>query len=144
MSTKMLSGCMLGMLSSKLHFGNFVCAIHCSASIEQMVLLTSPMRGRGSSNRCACVCVCVSVTTLASATNALKAKVRYQQKALDARAGNKINVGIELKILGSKVMTVISIPWNLYLALTAGNRRQQVTSVVRRISLVRQALRLHL
>jgi len=57
---------------------------------------------------CVCVCVCVSVTTVASATNALKAKVRYQQKALDAR--NKINVGIELKILGSKVMTVISLP----------------------------------
>ena len=89
-----------------------------------------------------CLCVCVSVTTLASATNALKAKVRYQQKALDA--GNKINVGIALKILGSKVMTVISLPWNLYLALTAGNRHQQVTSVVRRISLVCQVLRLHL
>jgi len=40
--------------------------------------------------------------------NALKAKVRYQQKALNA--GNKINVGIELKFLGSKVMTVISLP----------------------------------
>jgi len=80
----------------------------------------------------------VSVTALASSTNALKAKVRHQQKALDA--GNKINVGIELKILGSKVMTVISLPWNLYLALTAGNRRR----VVRRISLVRQALCLHL
>ena len=91
---------------------------------------------------CVCVCVCLSVTALASTTNALKAKVRYQQKALDA--GNKINVGIELKILGSKVMTVISLPWNLYLALMAGNRHQQVTSVVRRISLVRQALRLHL
>ena len=88
---------------------------------------------------CVCVCVCVSVTALVSATNALKAKVRYQQKALDA--GNKINVGFEL---GSKVMTVISLPWNLYFALTAGNRRQQVTSVVRRISLVRQALHLHL
>ena len=84
----------------------------------------------------------MSVTALASATNALKAKVRYQQKALDA--GKKINIGIELKILGSKVMTVISLPWTLYLALTAGNRCQQVTSVVRRISLVRQALRLHL
>ena len=46
-----------------------------------------------------------------------------------------------------KVITVISLLrllWNLYLALTAGNRRQQVTSVVRRIPLVRQALRLHL
>jgi len=39
----------------------------------------------------------VSVTTLASARNALKAKVRYQQKALDA--GNKISIGIELKVL---------------------------------------------
>ena len=55
-----------------------------------------------------CVCVCVSVTALASTTNALNAKVRYQQKALDA--GNKSNVGVELKILGSKVMTVISLP----------------------------------
>jgi len=99
---------------------------------------------QGSSNFYVCVClsVCLSVTALASATNALKAKVRYKQKALDA--GNKINVGIELKILTSKVMTVISLRWNLYLALTAGNRRQQVASVVRRISLVRQAPRLHL
>ena len=84
----------------------------------------------------------MSVTTQASATKALKAKVRYKQKALDA--GNKLNVGIELKILGLKVMAVISLPWNLYLALTAGNRRQQVTSVVRRISLAHQALHLHL
>jgi len=84
----------------------------------------------------------VSVTILASTLNALKAKVRYQQKVLDT--GNKINIGIELKILGLKVMTVIILPWNLYLVLMAGNRRQQVTSVVRRISLVRQALRLHL
>jgi len=41
-------------------------------------------------------------------------------------------------------MTIISLPWNLHLALTAGNWCQQVTSVVRRISLVRQALRLHI
>ena len=66
------------------------------------------MQGGGSSNHCVCPSVCVSVTTLVSATNALKAKVRYQQKALDPR--NKINVGIKLKILGSKVMTVISLP----------------------------------
>ena len=39
-------------------------------------------------------------------------------------------------------MTVISLPWNLHLALTAGNWCQQVTSVVRRL-LVRQALCLH-
>ena len=51
--------------------------------------------------------MCVSVTALASAMNALKAKVRYQQKALTA--GNKINIGIELKILDSKVTTVISL-----------------------------------
>ena len=31
---------------------------------------------------CVCVCVCVLVTTLASTKNALKAKVRYQQKHL--------------------------------------------------------------
>jgi len=62
------------------------------------MLLTLPMRGRGSSNHCVCLCICVSVTALVSATNALKAKVRYQQKALDA--GNIINIGIELKSLG--------------------------------------------
>jgi len=33
-------------------------------------------------------------------------------------------------------MTVISLPWNLHSALTAGNQRQQVTSVVRRRLLV--------
>jgi len=37
-------------------------------------------------------------------------------------------VGIELRILSSK----ISLPWNLHLELTAGNRHQQVTSVVKR------------
>jgi len=51
--------------------------------------------------------MCVSVTALVSAMNALKAKVRYQQKALNA--GNKINIGIELKILDLKVMTVINL-----------------------------------
>ena len=76
------------------------------------------------------MCACVSVCLLPL----------YQQKALNA--GNKVNIGIELKILGSKVMTVISLPWNLRLALTAENQCQQVTSVVR--LLVRQALRLHL
>jgi len=40
----------------------------------------------------------VPVNALASATNALKAKVKYQLKALDA--GNKINAGIEQKTLG--------------------------------------------
>ena len=52
----------------------------------------------------------MSVTTLVSATNPLKAKVRYQQKVFGE--GNKINVRIELKILGLKVMpvTVMSLP----------------------------------
>ena len=92
---------------------------------------------------CACVCVscvCVSVTTLVSATNASKAKVRCQQKALNA--GNKINIGIKLKIHGSKVLAVISLPQNFHLVLMVGNRCQQVTSVVRRR--LRQALCLHL
>ena len=34
---------------------------------------------------CVCVCVCVSNTALASAVSPLKAKERYQQKALDTR-----------------------------------------------------------
>jgi len=46
-------------------------------------------------------CVCVTVTALASAMNPLKAKIRYQQKAVDI--DNKINIGTELKILKSKV-----------------------------------------
>jgi len=55
-----------------------------------------------------CVSVCVSVTALVSATNASQAKVRNQQKTLGVE--NKINVGIELKVLGSKIKTVISSP----------------------------------
>jgi len=50
----------------------------------------------------------VSVTALVGTTTPSKANVRYQQKALDM--GNKINIGIELKSWGSKVMTVFSIP----------------------------------
>jgi len=61
----------------------------------------------------------LTVSNPTESQNAIKAKVKYQQKALDA--GNKINGGIELKSLGTKVMTVVSLPWNLYLALTAGN-----------------------
>jgi len=83
-----------------------------------------------------CMCLCVSVTALVGATSPLKAKIRYQQKALDP--GNKRNIGIELKVLGSKVMTVISLPWNLHLALMAGNQHQQVASAVRRWLLVLQ------
>jgi len=44
-----------------------------------------------------CVGVFESVATLVSAMSPLKVKARYQQKALDA--GNKMNVGIELKVL---------------------------------------------
>ena len=64
-----------------------------------------------------CPCVFVSVAALVSAMSPLKVKVRYQQKALDT--GNKMNVGIELKVLSSKIMTVIQ---NLDLVLMAGNR----------------------
>ena len=60
-----------------------------------------------------------------SAMSPLKVKVRYQQKALDT--GNKMNVGIELKVLSSKIMTVIQ-NLDLVLMLMAGNQHQQVTS----------------
>jgi len=53
------------------------------------------------------VWVCVSVTTVVSTVSPLIGKVRYQQKVLDI--GNKKNVGIELKVLGSKVMGVIGL-----------------------------------
>ena len=65
-----------------------------------------------------CPCVFVSVAALESATSPLKVKARYQQKALDA--GNKMNVGIELKVLSSKIMTVIQ-NLHLVLMLMAGN-----------------------
>ena len=45
---------------------------------------------------CGYVCVSVTATALVSAMSPLKVKARYQQKAL--YAGNKMNVGIELKI----------------------------------------------
>ena len=67
--------------------------------------------------------VCVVCYHSSECYEYFKDKVSYQQKALNV--GNKINIGIELKILGLKVMTVIS--------LTAGN---QVTSIVRRRLLV--------
>ena len=59
---------------------------------------------------CVCVClsVCLSVTTLAGATRTLRAQLRYQTKALVTRI--KTNVGIGLKHLSSKVMTVCSSP----------------------------------
>jgi len=44
----------------------------------------------------------VSVTAVVSTVSPLIGRVRYQQKVLDI--GNKMNMGIELKILGSKVM----------------------------------------
>ena len=56
------------------------------------------------------VCVCVSVCVCYHSSGyyeSLKAKVRYQQKELDI--GNKTNVGIKLQILGTKVMTAISL-----------------------------------
>jgi len=45
-----------------------------------------------------------------------------------------------LRITGLKDMTVISLPWNLHLALTSGSRCQQVTSAIRRRLLLRQSL----
>jgi len=66
----------------------------------------------------------------------------YQQKVLDI--GNKMNVGIELKVLGSKVMGVISLQWNLHSPLTAENWCPHVTSAIWRRLLVCQILRLHL
>ena len=52
--------------------------------------------------------MCVSVTALTGIMSPLKAKVRSQQKALNE--GNKLNVGIELKILSLKVVSIISLP----------------------------------
>ena len=66
-----------------------------------------------------CLYVFVSVAALESATSPLKVKARYQQKALDA--GNKMSVGIELKVLSSKIMTV-NQNLHLVLMLMAGNR----------------------
>jgi len=84
-----------------------VTILYCTvASLPEVsTLLTLPLCGRGSSTHCVCLCVRVSVTGLAGAISCLKAKVRYQQKTLDA--GNKMNVGTELKIFSS---TVISLP----------------------------------
>ena len=72
---------------------NFSLTRYLKPATQEMIscvtpLLTSPMRGQGSSNHCVCmcvyvcvcVCVCVSVTTLASATNALKVKVSANRK----------------------------------------------------------------
>ena len=52
--------------------------------------------------------MCLSVSALAGATRTLRPQLRYQKKALDARI--KQTVGIELKFLSSKVMTVCSSP----------------------------------
>ena len=60
-------------------------------------LITSPMQGVRIVCVCVFVCVCFCVSTaLVSAMSPLKVKARYQQKALDT--GNKMNVGIELKL----------------------------------------------
>ena len=77
-----------------------------------MLVITSPVRGRGYSTHSVCVCVCLSVcvsaTALAGATRTLRAELRYQKKALVTRI--KTNVGTGLKHLISKVMTVCSSP----------------------------------
>jgi len=54
---------------------------------------------------CVCLCVCIFYHS-SECYKCFKAKVRCQQKALNAE--NKINIGIKLKILGSKVLTVIA------------------------------------
>jgi len=55
---------------------------------------------------CVFVCVCVCVCYRSSrCSESFKAKVRYQQKALNL--GNKMNVVIYQKILDLKVMTDI-------------------------------------
>ena len=88
------------------------------------------MRGRGYSTHSmclsVCLCVCVSATALAGATRTLRAQLRYQKKALDTRI--KINVGIELKVLSSKVMTVCSSPRKLQWVLLAETRHHQATN----------------
>ena len=54
--------------------------------------LTSPMRGKVLVLIvCVCVCLCMPVTTLAGTTSPLKAKVRYQQKALK-KIGKKLTL----------------------------------------------------
>jgi len=57
-----------------------------------------------------------------------------------------MNIGIELKIFGSKVMGVIRLQWNFHSPLTAGHWRQHVTSAIWRRLLVHQmlCLRLHI
>jgi len=68
------------------------------------VIKTLPMQGRGSGNH-----FYVSVCYRSSECYECFKSQRYQQKALET--GNKINIEIELKFLGLKVMTVISLPW---------------------------------
>ena len=80
--------------------------------MHPVAILWSSRAGRGRENweasgvRIVCMGVFVSIAALVSAMSPLKVKARYQQKALDA--GNKINVGIELKILGLKVIELLA------------------------------------
>ena len=70
--------------------------------------LTSPMGRGGSSIHCVCMCVCLRVCLhlCVSVCLGVSSKVRYQQKALNARNKMKIE-----KLFGFKnVMTVISSP----------------------------------
>jgi len=65
---------------------------------------------QGSSTHSVCVCVCVCVYyRFSERYDFSKAKVRYQQKALTVW-NKSINLGIELKLLSLRVMTVISFP----------------------------------
>ena len=77
------------------------------ASVHELleVLLTLPMRGRGSSNHCVCLCVCFHSS---ERYEFFKSQSKVPTESTRCREQN--NIGIELKILGSKVMTVITLP----------------------------------
>jgi len=96
------------------------------------------MRGRGSSNHCVSVSVCVYLCVCYHSSERYEGfKSQSKVPTESTRCREQSNVGIELQILGSKFMTVISSSWNY------GRKwRQQVTSAVRTRLLVRQVLRL--
>ena len=77
-----------------------------------MCLLTSPIQGEVLVI-IVCVCVCVSVCLCVCYRSSERYECFKSQSKVpteSARRREQINVGIELKILGSKVMTVISLP----------------------------------
>ena len=104
---------------------------------NKTTLLTSPMRGRGSSTHRVCLCVCVSVCYRSSGhCGYLTSETKLSKES----AGSK-ELAIWIKMFSSRVMTVFSSPRKLYLVLVPQNRHQRVTSAVTRL-LVREAWRL--